>query len=161
VIVILMGVTGCGKTAVGAMLAAACGWEFLDADDFHPAENVAKMKSGVPLTDEDRGPWLARLNTLLRESEREGRSLVLACSALKQAYRDRLARGCAAARFVFLDGDIELIRERLAARQGHYMNPKLLDSQFAILERPQDALRLDVAASPAELVRSIRERLKV
>jgi gluconokinase len=98
---------------------------------------------------------------LLLDSERQGKSLVLACSALKQVYRDRLARGCAAARFVFLDGDLELIRARLATRQGHYMNPKLLDSQFAILERPRDALRLDAAASPAELVRSIKERLEV
>jgi len=161
VIVILVGVTGCGKTTIGAMLAEACGWDFHDADDFHPAENVAKMKSGAPLDDEDRRPWLARLNTFLLESERQGKSLVLACSALKQVYRDRLASGCAAARFVFLDGDIELIRARLAARQGHYMNPKLLDSQFAILERPADALRLDVAAGPAELVRSIREGLQV
>ncbi len=156
-----MGVTGCGKTKVGAMLAEACAWDFYDADDFHPAENVAKMNSGVALTDEDRWPWLARLSTLLLDRERQGKSLVLACSALKQVYRDRLARGCAAARFVFLDGDKELIRARLAARQGHYMNPKLLDSQFAILERPPDALRLDAAASPAELVRSIRERLEV
>jgi len=161
VIVILMGVTGCGKTKVGLTLAEACAWEFLDADDFHPAENVAKMKSGIALTDEDRWPWLARLNTLLLERERQGKSLVLACSALKQIYRDHLARGCAAARFVFLDGDKELIRARLAARQGHYMNAKLLDSQFDILEPPEDALRLDVAESPAELVRSIRERLEV
>jgi len=156
-----MGVTGCGKTEVGAMLAEACGWDFHDADDFHPAENVAKMKIGAPLNDEDRRPWLAHLNTLLLDSERRGKSMVLACSALKQVYRDRLARGCAAARFVFLDGDIELIRARLIARQGHYMNPKLLDSQFATLERPEDALWLDVAESPAELVRSIRERLAV
>jgi gluconokinase len=161
VIVILMGVTGCGKTTVGALLAQDCGWDFHDADDFHPAENVAKMKRGAPLDDEDRWPWLERLNTFLLDSERQGKSLVLACSALKQVYRDRLARGCAAARFVFLDGDRELIRARLAARQGHYMNPKLLDSQFAIMERPRDALRLDVAQSPAELVRSIRERLEV
>jgi gluconokinase len=161
VIVILMGVTGSGKTVVGAMLAEACGWDFHDADDFHPAENVAKMKSGVPLDDEDRWPWLARLNTFLLDSERQGKSLVLACSALKQVYRDRLARGVGAARFVFLDGDIELIRARLAARHGHYMNPKLLDSQFAILERPEDALRFDVAASPAELVRGIREKLEI
>jgi gluconokinase len=161
VIVILMGVTGCGKTTVGVMLAEACGWDFHDADDFHPAENVAKMKSGAPLDDEDRWPWLARLNAFLLDGERQGKSLVLACSALKQVYRDRLARGCAATRFVFLDGDIELIRERLATRQGHYMNPKLLDSQFAILERPQEALRLDIARSPAELVQSIRERLEV
>ena len=156
-----MGVTGCGKTTVGEMLAQECGWEFHDADDFHPAENVAKMRSGAPLTDEDRWPWLERLNTFLLDHERQGTSLVLACSALKQAYRDRLASGCAAARFVFLDGDIELIRARLAARKGHYMNPKLLDSQFAILERPQDALRLDIAGDPAELVQSVRERLAV
>ncbi len=156
-----MGVTGCGKTTVGALLAQDRGWEFHDADDFHPAENVAKMKSGAPLNDADRRPWLERLNTLLLDSERQGRSLVLACSALKQAYRDRLVRGCATVRFVFLDGDIELIRARLAARRGHYMNPQLLASQFAILERPQDALRLDAAESPAELVRSIRERLEV
>ena len=156
-----MGVTGCGKTTVGALLAQDCGWDFHDADDFHPTENVAKMKRGAPLDDEDRWPWLERLNTFLLDSERQGKSLVLACSALKQVYRDRLARGCAAARFVFLDGDKELIRARLAARQGHYMNPKLLDSQFAILERPQEALRLDVAESPAELVRSIRKRLEV
>ena len=156
-----MGVTGCGKTTVGAMLAGACGWDFRDADDFHPAANVAKMKNGAPLTDEDRWPWLARLNTFLLDSERQGKSLVLACSALKQVYRDRLARGCTATRFVFLDGDVELIRARLLARRGHYMNPKLLASQFAILERPEDALRLDIAESPAELMRSIRERLEV
>ena len=156
-----MGVTGCGKTTVGVMLAEACGWDFHDADDFHPAENVAKMKSGAPLDDEDRWPWLARLNAFLLDGERQGKSLVLACSALKQVYRDRLARGCAATRFVFLDGDIDLIRARLATRQGHYMNPKLLDSQFAILERPREALRLDIAEGPAELVRSIREKLEV
>ena len=156
-----MGVTGCGKTRVGAMLAEACGWVFHDADDFHPAENVAKMQSGVALTDADRWPWLARLNALLLDCERQGRGIVLACSALKQAYRDQLTRGCTTARFVLLDGDIELIRSRLAARQGHYMNPKLLDSQVAILERPQDALRLDVAASPAALVQSMRKRLEV
>jgi len=157
--VILMGVTGCGKTKVGTLLAKDCGWAFHDADDFHPAENVAKMKSGVPLTDDDRWPWLARLNAFLLDSERQGKRLVLACSALKQVYRDRLVHGCAAVRFVFLDGDIALIRARLEARQGHYMNPKLLDSQFAILEHPQDALRQDIAKSPAELVRSIRQAL--
>ena len=156
-----MGVTGCGKTTVGALLAKDCGWEFYDADDFHPAANVAKMKSGVPLTDEDRWPWLERLNRLLLDSEREGKSLVLACSALKQAYRDRLVHGCGAARFVFLDGDIELIRARLAARHGHYMNPTLLKSQFAILEPPRDALRLDAARSPAALVQNIRDQLAI
>jgi len=156
-----MGVTGCGKTTVGALLAQDCGWAFFDADDFHPAANVAKMKSGAPLTDEDREPWLDRLNTLLLDHDRQGKSLALACSALKQVYRDRLARGCAALRFVLLDGDRALIRARLAARQGHYMNPNLLESQFAILERPQDALRLDAAASPATLVREIRDALGI
>jgi gluconokinase len=161
VIVILMGVTGCGKTTVGALLAQDSGWEFHDADDFHPAENVAKMKRGAALDDEDRWPWLARLNTLLLDREHQRKSLVLACSALKHAYRDRLVHGCAAVRFVFLDGDIELIRARLAARKGHYMNPKLLDSQFAILERPQSALRLDAAASPDMLVQRIRKELAI
>ncbi len=156
-----MGVTGCGKTTVGALLAQDCGWAFYDADDFHPAENVAKMKSGTPLDDEDRWPWLDRLNALLLDSERQGKSLVLACSALKQAYRDRLARGCASARFVLLDGDPELMRARLAARRGHYMNPALLDSQFAILEPPPDALRLDVSGSPERLVQRIREALAI
>ncbi len=156
-----MGVTGCGKTTVGALLAKDCGWDFHDADDFHPAKNVAKMKSGAPLNDEDRWPWLERLNTFLLDSERQGKSLVLACSALKQVYRDRLARGCAATRFVFLDGARKLPRARRPARQGHYMNPTLLDSQFAVMERPQDALRLDAAETPAELVRSIRKRLEV
>jgi gluconokinase len=160
VILILMGVTGCGKTTVGAMLANDCSWDFRDADDFHPPENVAKMKRGEPLTDEDRWPWLDRLNSFLLASEREGRSLVLACSALKQVYRDRLARGCASARFVLLDGEPEVIRARLASRQGHYMNPKLLDSQFAILERPRDALRLDVSGNPAALVHRIRKMLE-
>ena len=154
-----MGVTGCGKTTVGALLAQDCGWDFHDADDFHSAENVARMKSGAPLDDADRWPWLERLNAFLLDSERQGKSLVLACSALKQAYRDRLARGCAAARFVFLDGDQTLIRARLAARRGHYMNPALLDSQFAILERPPEALRLDITGSPAALVRRIRKEL--
>jgi len=156
-----MGVTGCGKTAVGEILARDCGWDFHDADDFHPAENVAKMKRGEPLDDTDRWPWLARLNALLLDSEPQGKSLVLACSALKHTYRERLAQGCAAVRFVFLDGDKELIRARLAARRGHYMDPRLLDSQFAILERPADALRLDVAESPTELVKSIKRRLEI
>jgi gluconokinase len=149
VIVILMGVTGCGKTTVGALLAQERGWEFYDADDFHPAENVAKMKSGAPLTDQDRWPWLDRLNALLLDSERQRKNLVLACSALKQAYRDRLVRGCTTVRLVFLEGEAELIRARLASRRGHYMNPALLASQFAILEPPPDALRLDVESRAA------------
>jgi gluconokinase len=161
VIVILMGVTGCGKTTVGTMLAEACGWDFHDADDYHPPQNVAKMRSGTPLTDEDRRPWLDRLNALLLDDARRGRSTVLACSALKQAYRERLVRGCTAARFVHLDADRELIRDRLHARKGHYMNPALVDSQFATLEAPQDALRLDAADTPDALVQRIRSQLRL
>ena len=156
-----MGVTGCGKSTVGALLAKDCGWAFHDADDYHPAQNVAKMKRGAPLTDADRWPWLETLNALLLDSEAQDKSLALACSALRQVYRDRLARGCASVRFVFLDGEPELIRARLATRRGHYMNPQLLDSQFAILERPQDALQLDAASSPVELVRTIRAALAI
>lgn len=154
-----MGVTGCGKTTVGWLLAETCGWASHDADDFHPPENIARMKRGAPLDDGHRWPWLARLNSFLLDAERQGKNLVLACSALKQVYRDRLAQGCAVVRFVFLDGDKELIRTRLAARRGHYMNPRLLDSQFAILEPPADALRLDAADTPAALVRQIRKDL--
>lgn len=155
-----MGVTGCGKTTVGKQLAQECGWEFLDADDFHPQENVAKMQRGEALTDTDRWPWLDRLYQLLRKRASEDKSLVLACSALKQIYRERLARDCKALRFVLLEGDQALIRARLAQRRGHYMNPALLDSQFAILERPQDALVLDVADEPVALARRIRDAVR-
>ena len=156
-----MGVTGCGKTTVGVLLAQDLGCAFHDADDYHPAANVAKMKSGTPLTDADRWPWLERLNALLLEHESQGKQLVLACSALKQAYRERLTQGCASARFVLLEGEPELIRARLAARKGHYMNPGLLASQFAILEAPQDALRIDVAGTPAAVAKTIRTALGV
>ncbi len=160
-IVVVMGVTGCGKTTVGAMLAGACSWDFLDADDFHPPANVAKMRRGAALDDEDRRPWLDALAGLLADRAAQGKSVALACSALKQAYRDHLSARCPALRFAFLDGDKAFIRSRLLARQGHYMNPALLDSQFAILERPADAVVLNVAQEPAELVRQLRAALGV
>jgi gluconokinase len=155
-IVVVMGVTGCGKTTVGAMLAGACGWDFFDADDYHPSHNVDKMRRGEALTDEDRAPWLDRLGELLARHAAAGSSAVLACSALKQTYRERLMAHCPGVRFAFLDGDKELIRSRLLARQGHYMNPALLDSQFAILERPAGAIVLDATDEPLELVRHLR-----
>jgi gluconokinase len=158
-IVIVMGVTGAGKTTVGRLLATELGAEFLDADDYHPPANVAKMKAGTPLDDADRAPWLARLNAILQEHARAGRSVVLACSALKAAYRSVLLDGLDDARIVHLHGSRALLTERLAARRGHYMNPALLDSQLATLEAPSDAIVVDVAQSPAEIVRAIRKAL--
>jgi gluconokinase len=150
-IVVVMGVTGAGKTTVGRLLAERLGAAFADADDYHPPENVAKMRAGVALDDADRAPWLSRLNALLHDADAGGGSLVLACSALKRAYRDRLAAGIPRIRFVFLDGSKELLARRLAERTGHYMNPALLDSQLATLERPADAIVLSIDASPEDL----------
>jgi gluconokinase len=150
-ILVVMGVTGAGKTTVGRLIAERLGARFADADDYHPAENVAKMRAGIPLDDADRAPWLARLNGLLREADAKGESLVLACSALKDAYRERLAQGVAGLRLVLLDGTREMLASRLAGRTGHYMNPALLDSQLATLERPDDAIVVWIDASPEEL----------
>ena len=145
-----MGVSGCGKSTVGALLAQKLGCEFLDADEFHPPENVAKMASGVPLTDADRRPWLERLNALLKEREH----VVLACSALKESYRKILAQGTDC-RFVHLRGSIELIGSRLAERKHRYMPSSLLESQFAALEAPRQAVDVDIAATPQACVVAI------
>jgi len=149
-IVVLMGVSGAGKTTIGTALAASLGCDFLDGDDWHPSANVAKMAAGRPLEDEDRWPWLERLNAELRAREACGRSAVLACSALKEKYREALARGLPRVELVFLHGSFERIRERLAARQHRYMPPALLESQFLALEPPQRAIRVDVAALDPE-----------
>jgi gluconokinase len=154
-----MGVTGAGKTTVGASLARSLGWEFLDADDHHPPANVEKMRAGRPLTDADRWPWLARLNALVRERAKRRESVVLACSALKASYRDALLRGIPGARLVYLRGSEPIIAARLAERRDHYMNPALLASQLATLEEPQDAIVVDVAEPPAALVAAIRAQL--
>ena len=140
-IVVVMGVSGVGKTTIGRLVAERLAWRFIDADDHHPAANVAKMAAGTPLEDADRWPWLDSLNRLLRKEE----NAVLACSALKQAYRKRLLDGIADARIVFLHGAKALIAERLAARKHRYMPATLLDSQLAALEPPANALRVDVA----------------
>jgi len=144
VILVVMGVCGCGKSTVGEALAQALGWPFLDADEFHPPANVAKMASGSPLTDEDRWPWLDRIAEELRAILARGDHAVLACSALRQAYRDRIARA-GDVRFVHLAGDYATIAARLASRTHRYMPAALLDSQFATLEPPSDALVVDVA----------------
>jgi len=160
VVVIVMGVSGSGKTTVGQRLAAALGWRFRDADDFHPPVNIAKMTAGIPLTDEDRGPWLAVLRELLENTLAAGEDLVLACSALKHTYRERLTVDAVRQRWVYLQASRELITERLKARQGHYMPAAMLDSQLAALEVPEDALRVDAAADPDTMVALLLEELR-
>lgn len=160
-VVLIMGVTGSGKTTIGVRLAADLGWEFCDADDLHPTANVEKMRGGVPLTDEDRAPWLELVRERIETNLRDGRGLVVACSALKAAYRERLLDGGDDVRLVYLKGDYEEIERRLFARQGHFMNPSLLRSQFDALEEPRDGIILDVAPPPRVIVARIREALNV
>ena len=150
-IVIVMGVSGAGKTTVGRLLAERLGWRFIDADDHHPGANVAKMAAGVALEDADRWPWLDALNRLLRCEK----NAVLACSALKESYRQRLLRGIEDARIVYLHGSMELIGARLETRQHRYMPVSLLQSQFEALEAPQRAISVDVAADPQACVAAI------
>ena len=160
-VVILFGVTGAGKTAVGRLLAADLGWSFYDADDFHSAASVEKMRTGIPLNEADRWPWLDRLRARIEASLSTSENAVLACSALKAAYREHLTVSNEV-KLVHLDGSFDLIAGRLRARRGHYMNPELLQSQFDALEPPHgDALVVDVRKSPAEIVRAIRESLQL
>jgi carbohydrate kinase (thermoresistant glucokinase family) len=159
-IVVVMGVTGCGKSTVGEALAGSLGWKFIDADDFHPPANVAKMAAGTPLTDADRWPWLDRLAAEMRAINAAGGHAVLACSALRQAYRDRLA-GAGDVRFAHLSGDMSTIAGRIASRQHRYMPPSLLESQFAALEPPHDAIVVDVRDPVARQIETIRAALGV
>jgi gluconokinase len=149
---IVMGVAGCGKTTVGKALAARLGWDFFDADVFHPPANVAKMAAGIPLDDEDRVPWLTALHELLTRSLQSGRHPVLACSALKQRYRDTLLAGNDGIRVVYLRGSHDLILARMNDRTDHYMKPGMLSSQFEALEEPQDALIVDITPTAEEIV---------
>jgi gluconokinase len=161
-IVVLMGVTGSGKSTIGMLLAERTGTVFADADDYHPSANKQKMASGQPLNDEDRQPWLEELNRLLRSWFETGRSGVLACSALKSRYRTTLMAGmpAGAVTFVLLDGTKEMLAERLAKRTHEYMNPKLLESQLATLEMPDDALRVVNDREPEEIVNQILAQVK-
>ena len=158
-ILIMMGVSGSGKTTVGKALAADLGWPFYDADDFHPPHNVAKMAQGIPLTDADRTPWLARLRDLIAGLLAEGRSAAIACSALKQAYRNQLRVDPDQVRFVYLKGDYETIRRRMEARSDHYMHAEMLRSQFDALEEPTDALTVAVDQPPERIVAQIEQAL--
>jgi gluconokinase len=154
-IIVIMGVSGSGKTTMGRELAAALHWGFSDADEFHSPANVEKMKSGLPLTDEDREPWLRSIRDAIERWKRDEPGHVLACSALKKRYRAVLGRNDPDVRFVYLHGGFELISERLKSRKGHFFNPALLRSQFEALEDPEDALVVDVSKEPREIISAI------
>jgi gluconokinase len=160
-IVVLMGVTGSGKTTIGVLLAERVGAVFADADDYHPAANKKKMAAGQPLTDEDRQPWLETLNRLMKGWFDEGKNGVLACSSLKSKYRTTLAAGMTkgAVSFVWLDAPREVLAERLAERHHEFMNPKLLESQLKTLEPPKRALRIVNDRAPEEVVNQIVEHI--
>lgn len=155
-VLVVMGVAGSGKTTVGTLLAGQLGWAFHDADEFHSPANVAKMAAGTPLDDADRAPWLAAIRRAIETTLDRGESAVFTCSALKESYRREIAPG-AQVKFVYLEGSFEVLRERLEHRTGHFMRAEMLASQFAALEVPPDALRVDVRLSPAEIVGTIRQ----
>ncbi len=158
--ILVMGVSGCGKSTLGRTLAEALGSVFLDADDFHPLENISKMADGLPLTDEDRDPWLRDIAAKLLLLRSNGRSFVLACSALKERYREVLHQAAPGLVVVWLDGTPELILERMSSRKNHFMPADLLASQFAALEPPADAIRLDIHEPVADLASRIHVILK-
>lgn len=162
--VVVMGVSGCGKSTVGAAAAAHMGWRFVEGDSLHPPENVAKMAAGQALDDEDRAGWLDTLAAQLAQARRAGQGLVVSCSALKRAYRDRLRGGDPDTLFVYLAGEQSLIASRMAARQHEYMPASLLQSQFATLQPPEpdeQALRLSILDAPAQITQSIAQHLQV
>lgn len=158
-IVIVMGVSGVGKTTIGQQLATDLGWQFIDGDDFHPTANVNKMQQGVPLTDADRLPWLMALQTAIADWLTHHHYKVLACSALKASYRNYLHANHPDVHWVYLQGDKALIRDRLQARTHHFMAPALLDSQFEALEVPTGAIAIDIANPLDTIVQTIRAQL--
>jgi gluconokinase len=156
-----MGVAGSGKTTIGRALAASLGWNFRDADEFHPPANIAKMSAGQPLTDADRAPWLAAIRAHLDEKITRGENAVVTCSALKENYRAQLVTDPARVKLVHLTGDPALLASRIAGRTDHFMKPGMLASQLAALEPPRDALTVDVAAAPEKIVAEIRRALSL
>jgi gluconokinase len=161
-ILIVMGVSGAGKTTIGELVAKQLGWSFVDGDDLHPQANVDKMRSGVPLTDADRAPWLAAIGAWIDARDAAGEPGVVACSALKRAYRDGLLAGRPQVRLVYLRGSQSEIADRLARRSGHFWPASLLASQFADLEEPaadEDAIVVDIGQTPEAVAKAVVERL--
>ena len=156
---IVMGVSGCGKTSVGKAIAANLGWDFHDADDFHPPANVQKMAKGIPLTDSDRASWLASLHDLISSSLKQNQPGVLACSALKERYRQQLMEGNDDIQVIYLKGSYDLIWSRMSTRKNHYMKPEMLRSQFDTLEEPVNALTIDVSTPVDQIVSTVLEKL--
>src|SRR5258708_2774069 len=156
-VLILMGVVAAGKTTVGTLLAQKLGWQFADADDFHPAENIEKISHGIALDDSDRAPWLAAMHNAIQQWDAEGKNVILACSALKHSYRNELRAGNV--RFVYLKGSYDLILNRLRARRGHFASESILQSQFADLEEPEDAITVEIDKTPDAIVSEIVEEL--
>ena len=159
-VIVVMGVSGSGKTTVGAKLAQELGWSFYDADDFHSEANRKKMAQGMALNDEDRAEWLAALRGLISKHLEEGSSCVLACSALKQRYRDTLAVN-EKVRFAYLRGSFEQVETRMKRRKDHYMPVQLLQSQFEALEEPLDAVIVDISHTPEDIIHIIRKGIDV
>jgi gluconokinase len=159
-IILVMGTTGAGKTTVGKLLADRVGWTFLDADDFHPPANIEKMKHGIPLTDADRVPWLANIQAELVRLSHLNQDAVLACSALKQSYRDQLSAGLDL-RIVYLRGTYDQMKHHIEARHGHFAGEAILAAQFGDLEEPKDALVLDVSHPPKDLVAEVISGLRL
>jgi gluconokinase len=152
-----MGVSGAGKTTIGKLLASEMGWEFVDADDHHSPQNIEKMRSGIPLTDADRLPWLESLHALIEKQVSEKKNMILACSALKQSYRRILQ--VPEIKIVYLKGAADILQQRLQSRRGHYMTERMLASQVETLEAPDDAMVINIDRVPSEIVAEIRQRL--
>lgn len=160
-IIIVMGVSGSGKTTIGKLLAESLQWEFSDADTFHSPDNIEKMRQGIALTEADRLPWLQSMQKAIAQWLQADKNVVLACSALKESYRQFLIVDKSRIKLVYLKGSYQLIQKRLHERKNHYMSEKLLDTQFALLEEPTDAIDVDISAPASVQIQTIKTALKI